>query len=85
MFEKLTAADFEPVSARRCQSSGKVKYPTRADARRHAEMSRVKRGDVLYHYRCPDDDCRQWHLTHQPQRFVRPGDPKSTGGRRTRR
>ncbi len=85
MFEKLTAADFEPVSANRCAMSGKVKFETAIKARKAAEISRLEHGDTLYHYRCPHSDCRKWHLTHSPQREGRPGDPQNMGGRRTRR
>ena len=46
----------------RCPATGKAKWLTKADARKHAR--RAHAGEHMSTYAC--DDCGMWHVGHLP-------------------
>lgn len=81
MFEKLTAKDFGTTSYL-CPS--RKQCLTKAQARQAAAKRSKEHGVRIYYYKCQIGDCPWWHLTSSENRAPR-GDPKSMGGRRSRR
>ena len=53
----------------RCQSSGKVRYPTYKKALKFKERSTAILQRSLFIYECPD--CSGWHLTKSKPRSAR--------------